>query len=458
MNPRKYLFTVILMLIPCLLAGNMVQADDCDEARKWYDEGDALRDDSETEASYYKRAIELCPDYFEAHNKLGEVYKNWEEYELAIKEFEQAIRAPLFAEAHNNLGEIFRMQGRYDLAAQQFREAVRIKPDFLEAQNNLKYVEKRLGKFDHVIEEPPEPTPRAVFTRIPGMTLPKGSFLVDLQYKFWRQEAALKTPELDDRRDPFGPSERVTDVQVLILGIRYGLTNDFTIGLIPKWFSKKTRVTVPFWGIDAEPEVSGLGDTVLLTKYRLWGRRKTHVSAFGLLGIPTGDEDALGESQGVVRNIPLGSGGYDFSPGLALTTVKDPLTIHANLSYVFTNGRVSGDQFHADLALVFPRYHNLVAGLELNYRWADSNIREQFYQRQWGLNPPPDTGRAPGPVTETFTFEEDGGHTLMLSLGLQAFITKGFRAEIGFQVPVIRPGDGWVEEVVLHAGLTKYFF
>ena len=32
------------------------------------------------------------------------------------------------------------------------------------------------------------------------------------------------------------------------------------------------------------------------------------------------------------------------------------------------------------------------------------------------------------------------------------------KAEIGLQVPVIRPDDGWVEEVVLHVGLMRYFF
>ena len=114
-RPKKHLLILVIFLIG-LARGNIVRADDCEEGRKWYQEGLALSDDSEREASYYQKAVELCPGYFEAHNKLGEVYKGWGEYELALEEFRQAGRNPSFAEPHHNRGEIYRMQGRYDLA------------------------------------------------------------------------------------------------------------------------------------------------------------------------------------------------------------------------------------------------------------------------------------------------------------------------------------------------------
>jgi len=440
---------IMVILITGLVPGNMVRAGDCEEARKWYHEGLALSDDSEREASYYQRAIELCPDYFEAHNKLGEVYKNWGEYELAIEEFKQASRGPSFAQPHNNLGEIYRMQGRYDLAAQEFTKAIKMKPDFREAQNHLKYVHKRLGKYDAAVEAPPEPIPSFIFGRIPGMTFPKGSFLVDLQYRYWNQEAAL---EVDDPA-AVGTGPRDVDVHVWIWGIRYGLTNHLTVGLIPKFFSRTANVSIPFAGIDAEPNVTGFGDTVFLTKYRLWGRRGTHFSAFHLLSIPTGDEDAEGEDQGVVRRIPLGSGSFDFTPGIAYTTVIEPFIIQANLWYVITSGRQAGDEFHCDLALALPRFRNFVSTIELNYRWADSATRKQLFQTQ--LERPPWAG---GPVSHEITVTEEGGHTLFLSPGIQIFFTKELKAELGIQFPIIRPDDGWVEEFVVHVGFVKYFF
>jgi hypothetical protein len=448
---------IMVILITGLAPGNMVRAGDCEEARKWYHEGLALSDDSEREASYYQRAIELCPDYFEAHNKLGEVYKNWGEYELAIEEFKQASRGVSFAEPHSNLGQIYRMQGRYDLAAEAFIRAIKIKPDFREAQNHLKYVHKRLGKYDAAVEAPPEPIPSFIFGRIPGMTFPKGSFLVDLQYRYWNQEAAL---EVDDP-GAVGTGPRDVDVHVWIWGIRYGLTNHLTVGLIPKFFSRTANVSIPFAGIHAEPNVTGFGDTVFLTKYRLWGRRRTHFSAFHLLSIPTGDEDAEGEDQGVVRRIPLGSGSFDFTPGIALTTVIEPFTIQANLWYVITSGRQAGDEFHCDLGLALPRFSNFVSTIELNYRWADSATRKQLFQTQ--LLRPPTTGppwdpSPGGPVSHEITVKEEGGHTLFLSPGVQIFFTKELKAELGFKFPIIRPDDGWVEEFVFHVGFVKYFF
>jgi tetratricopeptide (TPR) repeat protein len=434
-----------------------MSTDDCTEARKWYDEGQALRDDSEREASYYRRAIELCPDFFEAHNRLGEVYTSLGKYDSAIREFEQAARNELFVEAINNLGEVYRIQGRYDLAAEAFSKAVRIRPDFRAAQNNLKYVQKRLGAYDRVIEEPPERIPTAIFTRLPGMTLPKGSFLADLQYKYWNQEAGLAGLTVE-APVAFGPQSRDVDVHVWIFGIRYGLTNDLTVGLIPKYFSRTAKVPIPFFGIDAEPEVHGFGDTVFLTKYHLWGMRRTHLSAFHLLSIPTGDDKAEGEDQGVVRRIPLGSGDYDFTPGIAFTTVQEPLTIHSNLWYVFTEGRQAGDEFHFDLALAFPKYYYFLGSLELNYRWADSFTRDAIFQTRFGFQPLPPSGLTPGPVIQETKIREEGGHTLFLSPGVQVSMGGGLNLELGMQIPIIKPDEGWVEDFVVHVGLMKQFF
>ena len=445
---------ILLVLMTWLSPGNVVWADDYDEAKKWYDEGLALSDNSEREASYYRKAIELCPDYFEAHNKLGEVYKSWGAYELAVKEFEQASRNPSFAEPHNNLGEIYRMQGRYDLAAEEFSEAIRLRPDFGEAKNHLKYVHKRLGKYDFVNQVPPELIPTFIFARIPGMTLPKGTFLADFQYKFWSQEAGLTV----EAPVAFGTGKRETDVHALIWGIRYGLTNNLTIGLIPKFFSRTAHVSIPWWGIDAEPEVTGFGDTVFMTKYRLWGKRRTHFSAFHLLSIPTGDEDAEGEDQDVVRRIPLGSGSYDFTPGIAFTTVKEPLTIQANIWYVITDGRQAGDEFHFDIAVAFPQLYGLTSTMELHYRWADTAEKRQLFQQRWGLRGAGRGASVQGPETQETRMTEEGGHTLLLSPGIQVSLTKGLKAEFGLQVPIIRPEDGWVERIVFHVGLKKYFF
>ena len=440
MNLSKNLL-IMFAIIAWLTPGNVVRANDCDEAKRLYDKGLDLLDDSKTEASYYQKAIELCPDFFEAHNRLGEVYKSWGEYESAIKEFNEAGRDPLFAEPHNNLGEIYRMQGMYDLAAEEFIRAIEIKPDFRAAQNQLKYVYKRLGKYDFVVETSRlEKMPIPIFSRIPGMTLPKGKFLVDFQYEYFEQEIHLEETSYFERK---------VDVNKWVLGIRYGLSNNFTIGLMPKFFSKKADIEMRELGINPRPEVSGFGDTVLMMKYRLLKTGRTHISAFHLLSIPTGDDDAEGESHRVKRRIPLGSGNFDFTPGMAITTAIEPLTIHADISYKIA----TSDQFCCNLAVASPRFHNFVSIMELNYRWNDNISRRQKYQIK--LERPPEELE-----TLEMDIEEKAGHTLFLSPGLQFFLTKGFKVELGVKIPIIKPDDKdtMVEDAVFHVGLMKYFF
>ena len=452
---------IILTILSCLAPANMAGADDCEDAGKWYDRGLDLSDNSEKEASYYKRAIELCPDFFQAHNRLGELYKNRGEYDLAIRAFNEATRMLLYAEPHNNLGDIYRMLGKYDLAAEEFITAIRIDPGSRGAQNQLKYVYKQLGKYDYVLEDQPDLIPISIFTRIPGITLPKGSILVDFQYKYWEQESDLTEDLFTGRVPPmlYSPSKRETDVHAWILGIRYGLTNDFTIGLIPKFFSKQAHIPIQQSEIDAEPQVTGFGDTVLLTKYHLWGRRKTHIAGFLLVSVPTGDENAEDKDQGLACRIPLGSGTYHFTPGIAFTKVEESLAINADISYMITDGNRAADEFHCDLAFLFPCFRNLISSIEVNYRWRGSCRRCQTY-RTWGQ--PPTVGSQPGMIQETYetTLMEKGGHTLFLSPGLQVSLPNGFKAELGVKIPVIKPSDkiAWVEKAVFHVGLTKYFF
>ena len=53
---------------------------------------------------------------------------------------------PDFAEAHNNLGLVLREQGRPDEAVACYRRAVELKPDYVETHNNLGNALKDRGK------------------------------------------------------------------------------------------------------------------------------------------------------------------------------------------------------------------------------------------------------------------------------------------------------------------------
>jgi tetratricopeptide (TPR) repeat protein len=63
----------------------------------------------------------------------------------AIQHFHQALQVhPDFAEAHNNLGLVFLMAGQPEKSLPHFSAALRLKPDLAIAQDNLKRAQRQL--------------------------------------------------------------------------------------------------------------------------------------------------------------------------------------------------------------------------------------------------------------------------------------------------------------------------
>jgi len=448
---------------------NAAGADACDEARNWYNEGLNLFDNSEQEVAYYQRAIELCPDFSAAHNRLGEVYKSRGEYESALEEFNQAKKWSLLHEPgldHRgnrsllvdqfiNQGKIYRMQGRYDLAAEQFKRALMINPDSRVAMNQLQYVNKMSGKYDNILLPFLSSISSPIFTRTPGTALPKGVFSFGFRVLYWVQEADLTEdmiigglPDDITMGRPF-PIGRHTHVLQSVLDLRYGLTDNITIGLFPRYSAIWANPTPD---PSAHYRVNGIGDTNLLIKYQFWATRKTRISLFHLLSIPTGDEDAEAGPFGTI--VPLGSGSFNFTPGIAFTTVKEylaaPLTIHSNISYRFTNGEVVPDELRCDLAVSYPFSPGINSFMELNYRWRDTFEYPQTL-----------TVIRDSPMFEREQFDifikEESGHTLFLSPGFQFILPRDIRLNVGVQIPVIKPEGGWAEKYVFNFGLRGFW-
>jgi len=237
-----------------------------------------------------------------------------------------------------------------------------------------------------------------------------------------------------------------------VLNLRYGLTDNITIGLLPRWSTIWAGTLAAFDVPTGDAKTTGIGDTVLLTKYQLWATRKTRISLFHMLSIPTGDEEtAVGPFR---TNVPLGSGSFDFTPGIAFTTVKDyleaPLTIHSNISYRITDGEVVGDELRFDLAITYPFSPDIHTSMELNYRWRDTYKHQQVFSS--GRFAPPMIGRD----YYDATIEEKSGHALFLSPGVQFILYKDIRMNIGIQIPLIKPEGGWAEKYVVNFGLTSF--
>ena len=136
---------------------------------------------TEEAIAHYTKAIQLEPDYFNAHNNLGLARAARREFKEAALHFQAAVQIrpgtagvhynlavalvslgdwqaaersvrealridPNFAEAHNDLGMMLAMQGKVEEGMVHFREALRLKPGYAEAAHNLRLAQGSLGK------------------------------------------------------------------------------------------------------------------------------------------------------------------------------------------------------------------------------------------------------------------------------------------------------------------------
>ena len=100
----------------------------------------------------YRRALELGPDYAQAHNNLGVACKERGNLDEAIACCRRAVELkPDYAEAHNNLGVALREQGQLEEAVACCRRAIDFKPDFAAAHNNLGSALADQGKLDEAV-------------------------------------------------------------------------------------------------------------------------------------------------------------------------------------------------------------------------------------------------------------------------------------------------------------------
>jgi tetratricopeptide (TPR) repeat protein len=134
------------------------------------------------------KAIELDPDFVQAHINLiqlyaraGEYSKAEEEYRIAVRlnphradcyynygvlmfglgkyaEAEQAFRQaiagnPYYAQAHNNLGFLLQQQGHLQEALREFEEAVKYQPDYRLARFHIGQILANQGDYKAAIEQ-----------------------------------------------------------------------------------------------------------------------------------------------------------------------------------------------------------------------------------------------------------------------------------------------------------------
>ncbi len=105
---------------------------------------------------HYLKAIELAPNYAQAHSNLANLYALQNKYEEALSHYIKATHAaPDFSSAHFNLGLLFLKNNQLDAAKTQFNNVLALNPDSIEAQFYLGvlYLEKNdLDKAEQALQ------------------------------------------------------------------------------------------------------------------------------------------------------------------------------------------------------------------------------------------------------------------------------------------------------------------
>ena len=122
--------------------------------------GDEATDIKEKQKEYekaithYTKAIELNPNFAEAHCNRGFVYANKDDLNSAIQDFNTAIELnPNFAEAYYNRGFAYNNKGDFDTAIKDFDTAIFLNPNYMEAYNNRGFAYNSKGDFDTAIKD-----------------------------------------------------------------------------------------------------------------------------------------------------------------------------------------------------------------------------------------------------------------------------------------------------------------
>jgi Flp pilus assembly protein TadD len=92
----------------------------------------------ESAAEHLQKALQIYPNFVQAHNNLGASYMQLNEYERAIPEFQKAIDLdPKISEAYRNLGLGLFLLGRYPEAEIAARQAMQLNPGLGRARYTL---------------------------------------------------------------------------------------------------------------------------------------------------------------------------------------------------------------------------------------------------------------------------------------------------------------------------------
>jgi tetratricopeptide (TPR) repeat protein len=136
-NQKINYFLFIIIVLPILLIFLNIKILLADA---YFNKGFNLEKDGVIdEAIYeYKKAIKFYPYEEVYHHKLGDAYREINEFEESLKSYKNALKLNLYQEeTHFNLGLLYGKIGDFDNAIKKFEEVLKLDPYYYQAYTNL---------------------------------------------------------------------------------------------------------------------------------------------------------------------------------------------------------------------------------------------------------------------------------------------------------------------------------
>jgi hypothetical protein len=249
------------------------------------------------------------------------------------------------------------------------------------------------------------------------LTLPKKRFLSEVYFDY-RTIKNGNAPEEDEKL--------LTKMLISSLGIRYGVTKNFTISALLPYVKLYTN-----YGSD-----SGLGDLILLGTYTVYSKNKINFAIQGGMELPTGVQKSSNFDN---TTVIVGSGSYDPMIGFLFTKQWDKLTLNGNLLYKHTTNGFQKN-YYGSLS---------VHGIGVSYKIkGESNICEMDSLEtktpsNFGLSATISySGEWLDKLKEDNVVDENSGHYLGLANLGGTFLYKKWAFPITFSLPLINDMNG----------------
>jgi len=323
---------------------------------------------------------------------------------------------------------------------------------------------------------------------IPGGGVPETSeFRVKVNPVLMRMDGLLEGRDEVSPEDIIGmPAmgkfmavQRDMNMYMLNASVGYSFTERFFGAIMLMWQKKdmnmlfspmmKMLTKTPDFTMKAE----GLGDTMLMGKYRLYSDDNlvptNQVSLFVGLSLPTGsinEKNAnhplnMRKGEQLPYGMQLGSGTLDPSLGLLYQGSSSPLWWGANLTYTgrwYKNSRDYrlGEKYSYDLYAMYQLRYNTLVQFQINGKY-EGSIRGEMNELRTGLSGRAVQGKAASPImTPLWDNRNYGGHKISATLGLQWQPFAMHIIDINLGLPLFQRLNGPQLKDDYRLGLTWY--